>query len=233
MLFIILSSTLQSVILNLYSIIPFPNLPKAFIRQYIRPALTLKPATRLQNNWLHIIEGCKRNDITAQEQLYKHCYAGMMKVCLRYTAGDIEEAAGIYNKALLKVFKNINQYKGKGEFEGWIRKIIVNTCIDACRSKVKFQSVQLTDAAADVLPVIPEAYSRISANEIINLVNELPKNTALVFNLFVIEGYKHEEIGKMIGISAGTSKWHLNEARKLLKQKLETVLKKDQLANAI
>ena len=187
----------------------------------------------MQNNWLHIIESCKKNDAVAQEQLYRQCYAGMIRICMRYASGDINEAGAMYNQAFLKVFKNIHQYKGEGEFEAWIRRIVVNTCIDHYRSKIKFRAVKWSEQSADVLPVMPEVYNRISGNEIISLVNELPRNTALVFNLFVMEGYKHEEIGKMIGISAGTSKWHMNEARKLLEQKLETLLKKDQLANAI
>jgi RNA polymerase sigma-70 factor (ECF subfamily) len=142
-------------------------------------------------------------------------------------------AGGIYNQAMLKVFRNLGQFSGKGEFEGWVRRIVVNTCIDHCRTGLKFQSTELSDSSAELLPIIPEAYNRIGGSEIIKLIHELPKNTGLVFNLFVLEGYKHEEIGKILGISSGTSKWHLNEARKLLKQKLEILFKKESLANAI
>jgi len=188
---------------------------------------------KLHTNWHHIIEACKKQEPAAQEQLYRHCYPGMMKVCMRYCNGQDDVAGGLYNQAMLKVFTNINQYSGKGEFEGWIRRIVVNTCIDHCRSRVKFQETSLDNSSAELLPIIPDAYNRISGNEIIQLVHELPKNTGLVFNLFVLEGYKHEEIGKILGISAGTSKWHLNEARKLLKQKLETLFKKEHIANAI
>jgi RNA polymerase sigma-70 factor (ECF subfamily) len=188
---------------------------------------------RLHTNWHTIIEACKRQEPSAQERLYKHCYPVMIRICMRYCNGLADIAAGVYNQAMLKVFKNIGQYSGKGEFEGWIRKIVVNTCIDHGRTAAKFQLSELKEETAEWLPIIPDAYSRISGSEIINLVYTLPKNTGLVFNLFVMEGYKHEEIGKLLGISAGTSKWHMNEARKLLKQKLETLFKKESLANAI
>ncbi|HEV7782027.1 MAG TPA: sigma-70 family RNA polymerase sigma factor [Chitinophagaceae bacterium] len=187
----------------------------------------------MQTNWHIIIEACKKQEPAAQEQLYRRCYPAMIRICMRYCNGQADMAGGVYNHAMLKVFNNIGQYTGKGEFEGWVRRIIVNTCIDHGRSNAKFQSDELKEETAEWLPIIPDAYSRISGNEILNLVYTLPRNTGLVFNLFVMEGYKHEEIGKILGISSGTSKWHLNEARKLLKQKLETLFKKESLANAI
>jgi len=157
----------------------------------------------------------------------------MIKICLRYCKGQADTAGAVFNQAMLKLFTHIGQYAGRGEFEAWSRKIVVNACIDHCRDSVRFRDEELKEAAADLFPIIPDAYSRIDANDIIKLLYELPKNTGLVFNLFAMDGYKHEEIGKMLGISAGTSKWHVNEARKLLKQKLETLFKKEHLANAI
>ena len=116
---------------------------------------------------------------------------------------------------------------------GWVRRIIVNTCIDHCRKNVRFKTVGEDKAHEAVLPVIPEVYDRLNAHEILSLVYQLPKNSGFVFNLFVLEGYKHEEIAKILGISVGTSKWHLNEARRLLKLKLEEVFTKENLADAI
>jgi RNA polymerase sigma-70 factor (ECF subfamily) len=157
----------------------------------------------------------------------------MMKICRRYCRGNTDESASVYNQGMLKVFQNIGQYSGSGAPEAWIRRIIVNSCIDHLRSGLKFQQKELDDTAIDMQTIIPDVYNRISGNEISNLINELPKNTGLVFNLFAIEGYKHSEIATILGISSGTSKWHLNEARKLLKQKLELIFKKEYLANAI
>ena len=156
----------------------------------------------------------------------------MIKLCFRYTKGNRDEAGTIYNQAMLKVFQNIHQYQGTGEPGAWIRRIVVNCCIDHCRSNVRAATEELSDTA-DILQVIPDTYNRISANEVLDLIHELPAHTGLVFNLFVIEGYKHDEIGKILGISAGTSKWHLNEARRLLKLKLENLVQKEYLSNGI
>lgn len=183
-------------------------------------------------NWQHIIDSCKKREPQSQEQLYRHYYPLMIKICLRYTKGNKDEAGSIYNQALLKVFQNIGQFNGTGEPGAWIRKIVVNCCIDYCRSNKTPSTNELSDTA-DILQVIPDIYNRISANEVLDLLKQLPVNTGFVFNLFVIEGYKHEEIGKILGISPGTSKWHLNEARRLLKNKLETVLKKEYLSDGI
>ena len=187
----------------------------------------------MHTNWPHIIEGCKKQSARSQEQLYRGFYPEMIRICLRYANGNIEDAAFIYNQAMFKVFMNIDQYRNEGSFEGWIKRIVVNSCVDSCRKHVKFQTIELNDGAADIVPIIPEVYNRINGEEVLNLIHELPGNTGLVFNLYVMEGYKHEEIGKLLGISTGTSKWHLSEARKLLKEKIETRFKKDFLKYAI
>jgi RNA polymerase sigma-70 factor, ECF subfamily len=186
----------------------------------------------LQLNWQHILDACKKGDPQVQEKLYRYYYPSMIKLCFRYSKGNKDEAGAIYNQAMLKVLQRIHQYQGTGEPGAWIRKIVLNCCIDYCRSRIKPATDELSDTA-DILQVIPDTYNRISANEVLELINELPVNTALVFNLFVMEGYKHEEIGKILGISAGTSKWHLNEARRLLKIKLETFLQKEYMNNGI
>ena len=184
-------------------------------------------------DWPHIIKGCKNQLPQQQEQLYRYCYGDMMKICRRYSRGNADEAASIYNQAMLKVFQNMGQYNGTGAPEAWIRRITINSCIDHLRSRVKFQQKGFDNTSVEMLTIIPDVYNRMSGNEISNLINELPKNTGLVFNLFAIEGYKHTEIATILGISAGTSKWHLNEARKILKQKLELLFKKEYLANVI
>jgi RNA polymerase sigma-70 factor (ECF subfamily) len=184
------------------------------------------------SNWNDIIERCGKGERPAQEELYRLFYLPMLKVCTRY-ARDIDEAGAIYNGSMLKVFTNLHQYKAKGDFEAWVRRIVVNSCIDHIRRQTKFTHQALNEGTEVNNTVDPEAYEKISGNEIIGLIRQLPRNTALVFNLFVLEGYKHEEIAKIVGISAGTSKWHMNEARRLLKVQLEILLKKETCTNAI
>ncbi len=169
----------------------------------------------------HIITGCINNDLRCQEQMYNMLYNEMMKVCTRYT-GNLDDAAVLYNEAMLKVFTKLEQYQYKGSFEGWVKRIVIHTCIDNCRKNASFKNQQwLEDTKAIHIAIEPTVYAHLEANAIMKLVMQLPKNTASVFNLFVIDGYKHHEIATMLHISEGTSKWHLNEARRLLKQQLE------------
>lgn len=180
-----------------------------------------------------IIQGCLKQNASSQGQLYKICYPVMIKLCIRYSS-DKNEAGAIYNEAMLKVFKHFKQFKGTGDLAAWIRKIIVNTCVDFCRRRIKFDHQPPDETTVNMTaPLDPEVYGRISCNEVMRLLTELPRTTALVFNLFAIEGYKHEEIGKLLDISAGTSKWHVNEARRILKNKLDGIVKKKIYLNAI
>ena len=187
----------------------------------------------MQTSWQHIIHGCLNNDLKAQGQLYRNFYPVMIKVCLRYVNGNIDDAGLIYNQAMLKVFRNLEQYNDKGLFEAWVRRIVVNTCIDHCRGKLKFQVVEISETTADVFPIIPDVYNRIAGNEIVSLLYELPENIRMVFNLHVMEGYKHSEISALLNIPAGTCRWYLSEARKILKEKIETRFKKEFLRYAI
>jgi len=179
-----------------------------------------------------ITEGCKKQDRQSQEELYRTCYSAMMKLCSRY-ARDTDEAASLYNESMLKVFTNINQYRGESNIMGWIRRIVVNTCIDHCRKQTKFAHKSLELAKEESTAIDPDIYDKLSARDVMNLLQDLPRNTALVFNLFVLDGFRHEEIGKMLNIAPGTSKWHLNEARLLLKNKLDCALKNEIYSNAI
>ncbi len=167
-----------------------------------------------------------------QEQLYRSCYAPMIKVCSRY-ANDIDEAGILYNESMLKVLTRLPQYQNKGELMGWIRRIVVNTCIDHCRKQVKFAHQSIDIIQEEIIRVDPDVYNRFSGHDVIRLLQDLPRNTALVFNLFVMEGYKHEEIGQLLGISTGTSKWHLNEGRRLLRNKIHSIPRNEIYNNAI
>lgn len=143
----------------------------------------------------------------------------MMKICLRYTKSR-DEAAALYNKGMLKIFTTIHSYRDEGKLLQWVKTIIINTCIDDVRIRPPLMHA-LQEDYDDALYIEAEPLGNISAKEILALVQELPDNLRIVFNLFAVEGYSHEEIAGMLAIPEGTSKWYVSEARKLLKLKLE------------
>ena len=122
------------------------------------------------------------------------------------------------NSGFYKVYKNINKYdKTKAGLYTWIRIIIINSCLDFIKVKQQQAEWQELEQAATV-DMPPDVFSKLSAIEILKLVRQLPPATQAVFNLYVMEGYNHPEIAKLVGISEGTSKWHLSEARKKLQK---------------
>jgi RNA polymerase sigma-70 factor, ECF subfamily len=167
-----------------------------------------------------IIKGCVAQNRKSQERLYHLCHKAMLKVCCLYVA-NIQDAAALYNQAMLKVFAGIDQYRAAGAFMGWVRRIVVNTCIDHCRRQQKFVLQSIEAVAEENYQADPSVYDKLSAADTLQLVHELPAASAMVFTLYAIEGYKHAEIAVLLSISEGTSKWHLNEARRLLKQKID------------
>jgi RNA polymerase sigma-70 factor (ECF subfamily) len=162
-----------------------------------------------------IINGCIKDNRQAQEKLYRRFYRAMMTLCLRYTKNETD-ALEVLNTGFYKVFKNISRYDAtQASLYTWIRKIIINSCLDFIKAQqTKIQYGELLQAAEVNVP--PSVISKMTAAEILELVRELPPATQAVFNLFVMEGYSHAEIGQLMNISSGTSKWHLNEARKRL-----------------
>jgi RNA polymerase sigma factor (sigma-70 family) len=183
-------------------------------------SLNTKPPLANEEEHINIIRGCKQNDRKAQEALYKAYYKAMVTVCLRYTKNE-EDAVEVLNSGFLKVFQNIQRYEpAQASLYTWIRTIVVNSCLDFIRKKSRTGQHQELNNAAEV-HVPAEVVSRMKAGELLSLVRSLPPATAAVFNLYVIEGYNHKEVGKLLGISEGTSKWHLSEARKQLQQKIK------------
>ena len=179
-----------------------------------------------------ILKGCRENDLPSQERLYRHCYPEMIKVCYRY-AGDMDGAGTIFNNAMLRVFRHIHQYKEEGKLLGWVKTIIVNCSIDFIKQQNRFKE-QLTGDINEYEANIPaEVFSHVSAKEIQKIIRELPRATAAVFNLYIYEGFTHKQVAGCLGISEGTSKWHINEGRKLLKAKLENFINPGIKTNAV
>lgn len=178
----------------------------------------------------HIIEGCKAYKATQQEALYNYCYQNMFAVCERYT-NNRDDAAAIYNEAMLKVLSNIEKYEYKGAFMGWVRRIMVNTCIDHCRKQTAYSVEEIEEKYEEQIFISSHIENKISSEDIIRLIQALPKSTSLVFNLYAIEGYKFDEIATALNITIGTAKWHVSEARKTLKQQLQHYTNKATIAN--
>lgn len=164
-----------------------------------------------------IINGCKGDDRKAQEQLYRSFYRVMVTLCLRYTKNEAD-AIEVLNIGFLKVFKTIHRYDAaQASLYTWIRTIVINSCLDFIKRKEKDLPANEIDKAEEI--AIPaDIITKMKGEEILQLVRQLPPATGAVFNLYVLDGYNHKEIGQMLQISEGTSKWHLSEARKALQK---------------
>lgn len=170
-----------------------------------------------------IIEGCQKNLRQFQELLYQERYSMFMKVCLRY-ARCPEDAEQLLHDGFLKIFTNICNYENKGSFEGWMRRIIVNNCIDYLKSK-HFKRKDLEDLNDDFnnknySTGYANGLDNLKMNDIVQLIRSLPPTSQTVFNLFIFEGYSHKNIAEIMEISVGTSQWHVNNARKILQTKI-------------
>jgi RNA polymerase sigma-70 factor (ECF subfamily) len=162
-----------------------------------------------------LIAGCAANDRKSQEQLYKRYYYPMLALCFRYTKNQ-EDAIEVLHEALLKVFQHIKDYDAaKSALYTWIRTIMVRTAIDFLRKK-KLETVNVEWNDHNEPSIQPETIIDKSAEEILHFLKHLPEMSATVFNLYVLEGYKHKEIAQLLNISEGTSKWHLSEAKNQL-----------------
>ena len=159
-----------------------------------------------------------------QEILYKRFSSKMYGVCLRYS-GSVDDANDLLQEGFIKIYKNLGKFRGDGSFEGWIRRIFVNTAIEHFRKKVKLYNVSevqentIEDTDISVL-------DKLAAKDIIVLVNELAPGYKTIFNMHVIEGYSHKEIADILGITEGTSKSQLARAKGVLKKSLEKTINK-------
>jgi len=171
-----------------------------------------------------LISGCQKNDRKAQQTMHKLYYGSFMAICLRYTRNE-DQAADILQNSFIKIFKNIKKYEGQGSFEGWMKRIVVNTAIDYHRKKKndflllpedqeleQFEQIDETDDDESEYPYSPA--------DVINAIQKLTPAYRMVFNLYVIEHYQHKEIAEKLGISIGTSKSNLLKAKLKLKKLL-------------
>ena len=172
----------------------------------------------------NLIKGCRKKDREAQKLLYQHFYAYGLSICIRY-AKDRDEASGILNDAFMNVFSNIKKFSIDRPFKPWFRKIVVNSSVNHFKRSVRRAKTTSIDYLNEVASE-ESANAAIEYAEIIDMIQQLPLGYRTIFNLYVIEGYKHEEIAEMLGINVGTSKSNLfkakNKLRKILQKHLET-----------
>ncbi|MAO07994.1 MAG: RNA polymerase subunit sigma-70 [Alteromonas sp.] len=170
-----------------------------------------------------LIIQCKKQDAKAQEALYRNYSGVLFGICLKYSPNKTEAEDNLQD-AFITIFKRIDQFKGKGSFEGWMKRITVNTVLQKYRKKKLYeipneQQIEAPDVAVETEDV-PLQY-------LLKIIQELPDRYRLVFNLYVLDGYSHKEIGDMLGISDGTSKSNLARARMILKTKVKEYLEKE------
>ena len=166
-----------------------------------------------------LIRGCLQNSAAMQKKLYDKYAAKMYGIALRY-AHSQEDAKDILQDGFVKVYKNLSKYKGTGSFEGWMRRIMVNTAIEHYRKKNNTYEINEVHEEA-VTDKELTALDKLAADDIVKMISELPNGYRTVFNLFAVEGYAHKEIAEMLNISEGTSKSQFARAKAWLQEKIK------------
>jgi RNA polymerase sigma factor (sigma-70 family) len=165
-----------------------------------------------------IIDGCIKGRIRFQEILYRRFYAFAMSICIRYNPNR-DDAMEVLNDSFMKVFNNINKFDPEKPFKSWFRKILVNTSLDRYRQNKKFILVMDYDISELATDKEPEYIAGgMEAEEILRLLASVPELYRVIFNLYEIEGYSHDEIAGMLDIAPGTSRSHLSRARAMLRK---------------
>lgn len=171
-----------------------------------------------------LIKGCLAGNRRDQELLYRRYSPLLYGASLQYTGND-EEARDVLQEGFIKIFSNLPQYKFEGSFEGWMRRIIINTALEKYRSRYNLYRVDDIDCIDE-----PEAhpgtddYAGLDVQDMLEIVRELPPKYRMVFNLYAIEGYSHREISGMMKITEGTSKSNLSRARTILRRRIEVLM---------
>lgn len=166
-----------------------------------------------------LLNRCKKQDRQAQEELYKSYAGKFFTICLKYS-NNYEQAKDNLQEGFIKIFENISQFRNKGTFEGWMTRIMINTCLKQYKKNASvFLSIK--DEIIDE-PEVEIEDNELSVDVLIKIIQELPERYRLVFNLYVMEDYSHQEIAEMLSISVGTSKSNLARARMKLKEMIES-----------
>lgn len=164
-----------------------------------------------------LIHNCKKQDIKAQEQLYRLYANKLFAVCLKYS-NSYQQAEDNLQDGFMTIFDKIIQYQDKGSFEGWMKRIMINTTLQKYRKQAIFEIVNEEHLKEPALEIDEEV---VSVDYLLNIIQGLPDRYRQVFNLYALDGFSHKEISEMLQISTGTSKSNLARARILLKEKIE------------
>lgn len=163
--------------------------------------------------------GCIQQHPLAQKYFYQRYFGQLLGIAMRYT-NSREEATDVINQAFLKIFNSLDQFRETGSFSGWMAKIVFHTAIDLIRQQKTYRQVMDFSTEADQV-VESDASEQLDAEDLFRLIQQLPTASRTVFSLYVVDGYKHQEIADMLGISESTSKWHLANARQEMKKRIE------------
>ena len=169
---------------------------------------------------LDLLRGVKRGDPAAQQAFYAHFKRKTMGVCLRY-ARRREEAEDLFQEAMVRVFEQVHQVREPGALSAWVRQVVIRTAINHYHHEARRQHEKEEEGAETPGSDDTQALSALATNELLRLVNDLPEGFRLVFNLYVIDGYSHEEIATLLGIGVSTSKSQLARARQRLRRELQ------------
>ena len=174
-------------------------------------------------NQKELIAGCIRGDRQCQKALFQQYSGKLLAVCIRYTRHRME-AEDVLQDAFIKIFKNLEKFEGKGSFEGWMRRIVVNTALkNYNKSSFKKEKIGLEDYQEGSMD--PDVIASLYQEELLKVIEELPNGYRIVFNLYVIEGFSHREIAKELGIQESTSRSQLVKARKMLQSKISQIMR--------
>ena len=168
---------------------------------------------------MQLLKKLKKNEKKAQKRLYDQYSSLMLGICMRYTR-DRSEAEDVLQEGFLKIFVNINQYSGKGSFEGWMKRIMVNTAITFYNQNLKHHHHKDIDEIHETIDDQKSCDSEFTHDELLNVIKELPDGYRMVFNMYAVEGYKHKEIAEMLGVDVNTSKSQYSRAKKMIQRKL-------------
>lgn len=165
-----------------------------------------------------LIKKCKKQDAKGQEQLYKLFGSKLFSICLKYSP-DYTSAEDTLQDSFITIFEKIGQFKNQGSFEGWLKRVTINTALQKYRKQKVFEIVNEEQIEEVEIEIDDDD---VSLDYLLSIIQQLPDRYRLVFNLYVLDGYSHKEIAEMLSISIGTSKSNLARARYILKEKIET-----------